>query len=75
MFGISIFRDYPFLIQFQSFVTGSDDSGRDRMAGESASHTPAITQVTVSSVNLCLLLSEVVCFRAVWNEAVFHYLM
>jgi hypothetical protein len=31
-------------------------------------HSPAITQITLSSVKLCLSLSELACFHALWNE-------
>jgi hypothetical protein len=34
----------------------------------SFSHSPAIAQITLSSVELCLSLSEVVCSRALWNK-------
>jgi hypothetical protein len=38
------------------------------VAGESPSPIPAIAQDTVSSVKLCLSLSEVDCFHAAWNQ-------
>jgi hypothetical protein len=33
-------------------------------------HSPATAQITLSSVKLCLSLSEVYCFHALWDEAV-----
>jgi len=37
-------------------------------------HTPAIAQITLSSVKLCLALSKADCFRMLWNETVHHSL-
>jgi hypothetical protein len=35
-------------------------------------HSPAIAQITLSSVNLCLSLRQVHCFCALGNDTIFQ---
>lgn len=71
MFRISSFRDYPFPCHY--FNLG-DWFSRIKTWPHSwqvgFQPSSAIVQIILSSVRLCLLLSEVFCFHAVWNETI-----
>lgn len=56
------------MLLFTSLMACYNNSGWDHVAGESPSPIPAIVQDTVSSVKLCLSLSEFDCFHTVWNQ-------
>lgn len=76
MFRILRFRDYPFpchCFNLGDWFSRIKDvmwphgwlAGGRQVGFQSSS---ALVQTTLSSVRLCLLLSEVLCFHAVWNE-------
>lgn len=62
-----------FIPLFGTSVNVSDESGRDHLAGESASpRSFAVSLITLSSVKLCISLRDVGSFLALWNETVLH---
>jgi hypothetical protein len=53
----------------------ADHSQRRSLSAQSISAQITLSSVDLSAVDLCLLLSEVDCFRVVWNEARLQSLM
>jgi hypothetical protein len=57
-----------FIQTFHPFVTDSNKSEWNHMAGRSATTILIIVQITLRSVSLCLSFSEINCVNALWNE-------
>jgi hypothetical protein len=67
IFGISTFHDdFNAIVEtFREWLLRIKVTPRDWRVG--FAHFTAISQIILSPVKLCLLLSEVECFRALWN--------
>jgi hypothetical protein len=67
---ILTFRDRAFST-IRSFVTGSEESEGHHIP----SACPTIAQITLSSVDPCLSLSEVDCCRVLQNGSALHHVL